>query len=198
MPRTNSGSNGRSGDVLSTKEAAGICKVALSTIVYWFDKGLIQGYRTPGGHRRIFRRDLEKFMKEHAIPLGQRLERDQLRVLLVGASASVFVPAEQALSGLNGQVEWTTAKSGFQAGRLVSTFKPDLMIVDVSADEVDTSQLCRELKGDAETQGIDVIVVGASQSPTEIAGLRDAGALEVLSGPLSSTQVQDLVAPRLI
>ncbi len=189
MPRNRSGSNGQSGDVLSTKEAANICKVALSTIVYWFDKGLIRGYRTPGGHRRIFRVDLEKFMKDHAIPLGDRLD-DQLRILVVGADPKVMDLFGETLKTMNGHVDWTSAAGTFQAGRLVSSFKPNLMLVDSDVPELDSASLCQQLKDDPDTRDIDVVLISDAATRSAARDLRDAGASEVLTKPISRDQLQ--------
>jgi len=174
VPRNRSGSNGQAGDVLSTKEAANICKVALSTIVYWFDKGLIKGYRTPGGHRRIFRMDLEKFMKDHAIPLGNRLD-DQLRVLVVGMEPSVMDVFNKTLKGMNGHVDWAAAAGTFQAGQMVATFKPNLMLVDSDVPDLDGASLCRQLKEDPNTREIDVVLLSNTAGRADARALRDAG-----------------------
>lgn len=193
MPRNRSGNNGQAGDVLSTKEAANICKVALSTIVYWFDKGLIRGYRTPGGHRRIFRVDLEKFMKDHAIPLGDRLD-DQLRVLVVGSDPKVLDLFDKTLKGMNGHVDYASAGGTFQAGRLVASFKPNLMVVDSDFPGLDGAALCRQLKDDPDTREIDVVLISDTGDQSDARALRDAGASEVLTKPITPEQLQLVVS----
>ncbi len=179
--------------MLSTKEAATICKVALSTIVYWFDKGLIRGYRTPGGHRRIFRADLEKFMKDHAIPLGDRLD-DQLRVLAVGKDPEVLELFRQTLGQMNGHVEWTTATGIFQAGRLVATFQPNLLLVDAELDGREGAALCEELRGDPDTRDIDIVLLSAQATSEEVGRLRGVGAAEVLTGAVTRQQLQVVIS----
>jgi len=193
VPRNRSRSNGQVGDVLSTKEAANICKVALSTIVYWFDKGLIRGYRTPGGHRRIFRVDLEKFMKDHAIPLGNRLD-DQLRVLLVSEDPKIMSLFDDTLETMNGHVDWASATGTFQAGQLVATFKPNLMVVDSDVFGLDGASLCHQLKDDPDTRDIDVVLVSGTAGQAAARALRDAGASEVLAKPVTPEQLQLVVS----
>jgi excisionase family DNA binding protein len=196
LPRNRAGSKGRASDVLSTKEAASICKVALSTIVYWFDKGLIRGYRTPGGHRRIFRMDLESFMRDHAIPLGDRLN-DQLRVLVVGRDPAVMGLLDETLHSMNGHVDWTSAAGAFQAGRLVATFGPNLMFVDSDVPELDGADLCRQLKDDPNTRDIDVVLISNSAGRADAKALREAreaGAAEVLTKPVTRKQLRLIVS----
>ena len=123
--------------VLSTKDAARVCKVALSTIVYWFDKGLIKGYRTPGGHRRIFLQDLETFMTNHKIPLAGRLPDEKFRVLVVDDEPQVAEFFSRTLASLDGEIEFASAVNGFQAGRLLSTFRPNLVFLDIVMPSLD-------------------------------------------------------------
>ena len=57
-------------NVLTAGDVAKICKVASRTVVSWFDKGLLKGYRIPGGKdRRIPLIELERFMRTHKIPI---------------------------------------------------------------------------------------------------------------------------------
>jgi excisionase family DNA binding protein len=46
-------------DLMTGKEVADLFLVDIKTVVRWADAGLIQSTRTPGGHRRYFRSDIE-------------------------------------------------------------------------------------------------------------------------------------------
>ncbi len=54
-------------DFLSTTEASKYCHVNRLTIINWANKGAIPTHKTAGGHRRINKNDLLKFMKDHGI-----------------------------------------------------------------------------------------------------------------------------------
>jgi len=49
----------------STADVARLCGVHISTAIRWVNKGKLRAARTPGGVRRIARRDLAAFMLEH-------------------------------------------------------------------------------------------------------------------------------------
>jgi excisionase family DNA binding protein len=55
--------------ILSTRAAARLCGVHDSTVVRWVEKGLLAAFKTPGGHRRIFRGDLADFMRRYGLPI---------------------------------------------------------------------------------------------------------------------------------
>lgn len=48
-----------------TKEVAALFSVNVSTIKRWIDKGYIVAEKTPGGHRRIVKKDLLTFIKKY-------------------------------------------------------------------------------------------------------------------------------------
>ena len=49
-------------DYLSTREAGTLLKVAVSTIQLWMNDGLLSGWTTVGGHRRIAKNSVEKML----------------------------------------------------------------------------------------------------------------------------------------
>jgi excisionase family DNA binding protein len=89
-----------SGDWLSIHEASRLLGVHIGTVREWADAGTLPSYRTPGGHRRFLRTDLQKFI-------------DQQRK----SSASESSPTEQALSRVRSELrahphgDWLQLKS---------------------------------------------------------------------------------------
>ena len=56
--------------VYTTGDVAGICKVAMRTVHGWIDSGKLKGYKLPGSTaRRVTHAQLERFMREHGLPL---------------------------------------------------------------------------------------------------------------------------------
>jgi excisionase family DNA binding protein len=58
----------------STHEAASLLQVNPSTVSKWVEKGVLVGFKTPGGHRRIRQQDLIAFIKQHGFPMPSGLE----------------------------------------------------------------------------------------------------------------------------
>jgi excisionase family DNA binding protein len=53
-----------SGDWLSIRQASRLLGVHIGTVREWADAGRIASYRTPGGHRRFSKADLERFLTQ--------------------------------------------------------------------------------------------------------------------------------------
>ncbi|RLD16155.1 MAG: hypothetical protein DRI36_06100, partial [Caldiserica bacterium] len=53
----------------TTFDIAKILDVYPSTVAKWIDKGELNAFTTPGGHRRVRKSDLVSFLKKHNIPV---------------------------------------------------------------------------------------------------------------------------------
>ena len=77
--------------VFTTFETAKLCQVSPLSIINWVNAGRLPAFRTPGGHRRIRREDLVRFMRESGIPLPEELREGtgRPRVLVVDDDQAV-------------------------------------------------------------------------------------------------------------
>ena len=62
--------NPQPGDLLTTTEAAAVLQVSANTVRDWADSGALAGVRTPGGHRRFRRSDVDALLAPSA-PTGE-------------------------------------------------------------------------------------------------------------------------------
>lgn len=60
------------GETLTTAGAAKLLEVSPESVVAWSDAGEIPCWRTPGGHRRYRRSDLERFVAERTTGRPER------------------------------------------------------------------------------------------------------------------------------
>ena len=51
--------------VLKTQEVADLFVVDTNTVNRWADQGRLPHFRTPGGHRRFYRSDVEPLLQAH-------------------------------------------------------------------------------------------------------------------------------------
>jgi excisionase family DNA binding protein len=54
-------------ELLSPAEVARIFKVDPKTVTRWAKAGKLSSFRTPGGHRRYHRSEIEAFKKENSV-----------------------------------------------------------------------------------------------------------------------------------
>jgi excisionase family DNA binding protein len=181
----------REKSVFTTFEAAKLCHVSPLSIINWVNAGRLPAFRTPGGHRRIRRDDLARFMRDNGIPLPEEL-RDgsgRPRVLVVDDEAAIRDILSESLANRPNPYEVSSAADGFEAGRLVATFRPDVVLLDLRMPGLDGFQVCRTIKADPETASIIVVAMTGYHTPETEARIVECGAVRCLAKPIEPSAV---------
>lgn len=181
--------------VFTTFEAAKICHVSPLSIINWVNAGRLPAFRTPGGHRRIRKEDLARFMRENGIPLPEDLQDGSGRpkVLVVDDEPSIRNVLEEHLGSRTPPFDVVTAADGFEAGRLVATFKPDVVVLDLRMPGLDGFQVCRTIKADPESAGTIVIALTGYYTPETEARVLECGAQRCLAKPIEPSALASVV-----
>jgi excisionase family DNA binding protein len=178
--------------VFTTFEAAKLCHVSPLSIINWVNAGRLAAFRTPGGHRRIRREDLILFMRENGLPLPDELKQGsgRRRVLVIDdEKATCDAIAEHLSKRPEEPCEVATASDGFSAGRLVATFRPDVVILDLRVPGVDGFEVCKTIKADPESAGTLVIAMTGYHTPEAEARILECGATRCFAKPIDAGAV---------
>ncbi len=181
--------------VFTTFEAAKLCHVSPLSIINWVNAGRLPAFRTPGGHRRIRREDLARFMRDNGIPLPEEL-RDgsgRQRVLVVDDEAAIRDVIADNLSHRSTPYDVVTAADGFEAGRLIATFQPDVVLLDLRMPGLDGFQVCRTIKGDSETASTVVIAMTGYHTPETEARIVECGAVRCMAKPIEPSAIAAVI-----
>ncbi|HRX84015.1 MAG TPA: response regulator [Phycisphaerae bacterium] len=184
--------NHKKKSVLTTGQVAKICNVAPRTVSKWFDSGQLRGYRIPGSKdRRIPVDQLVRFMKSHGMPT-EGVETGSIGVLIVDEDTQLADLLSEALSA-DGTCETYHAATAFEAGALVERHRPDVMIVDVSAPDVDPVRLCRALRAHESQAGIRLIAISGRMTEGQGQSLLQSGFHGFLGKPFDVRQLRELI-----
>ena len=104
------------------------------------------------------------------------------RILIVDDVPANTRLLQAKLSAEYYQVE--TAHDGYEALRLALSWQPDLILLDVMMPGMDGYQTCRQLKNEAQTMHIPVVMVTALGDPTERLRGLEVGADDFLTKPV--------------
>ncbi len=189
-----SGKNGSSDwsekQVFTTGEAAEVCKVSQQTIIRCFDSGRLQGFRVPGSRfRRIPKAELIRFMRENDIPLDA-LEGGKKRVLVVDDDPEILELFEDLL-GRDSRFEVKTANTGYEAGLLTESFKPNLIILDYMLPDINGDLVCRRVREREDLVETKIMFVSGVVRQDEVEELMRAGADEFMKKPFDVDRLLD-------
>ncbi len=186
-------------EVLTTGEVAKLCHVTIRTVIKWFEKGHLKGYKIPGSRdRRFARGDVLQFMKEHGIPLTDRdLEPDaKKRILVVDDEEAVVAVLEEYLRQI-GLFEWQTASNGYEAGLKTQSFRPHLLLTDYNLGDITGVQVAQSVRADPKLDGLRIVVVSGVLSDSQVADLAHKGVDGFLRKPFTFEQVRDTIFRQL-
>ena len=175
--------------VLTTGEAAELCRVSQQTIIRCFDSGRLTGFRVPGSRfRRIPRSELIRFMRINEIPVDL-LDDDQVRVLVVDDDPSIVRIIEEML-GREERFEVRTASTGYDAGMMTREFRPNIVLLDYMLPDVNGNVVCERIKSDSDLADTRIIIISGVVRQEEIDALLESGADAFIPKPF---QVEDLI-----
>ena len=165
-------------------------EVSPAAIKKWIQQGKLAAFRTPGGHFRILADEFERFQKIHGFGTGAR---EPMRVLVVDDQREVADTIVASLRAVHPRARLETAANGFEGLLKVGTFRPDVLLLDLSMPGMDGFEVCRQIKRDPVIRDTKVVVMTARLRDAESRAMA-AGADGFLSKPFESAAVRGILA----
>ncbi len=176
---------------LTTFEAAELLGVSPYTIRLWIIKGLLPGYSTPGGHRRIRIEELDNFLKKNRMPIPEKIFGGKWRALLSGFSAE-RAERKRLEEGLKG-FQCFQASSGAETGFLLMKLDPLLVITNVDLGNTGWRETAKIVKNNPELSHIHVLGVSSAVDIKLVSQAEKAGLYEVLTKPVDPGELRKVL-----
>lgn len=150
----------------TTREAAALLGVSLSTAQNWAEAGLLESWKTEGGHRRISRESVQKLIADpivhrmHEVS-NQGIESGQqaLRVLVVEDDPLLLKLYKARLGAWKIPTVVETASDGFEGLVKVGLQRPDLLITDLQMPHIDGFQMINSLAQIDDCSSMQIVAV---------------------------------------
>jgi excisionase family DNA binding protein len=178
----------------STSEVAKYCHVTADTIRKWAEAGRITVFKTPGGHRRIRREELVQFLRENSIPVHGDLNSAGVRILLIDPERTVAQVVKRLLERARSPFQIESAFDAFDAGRLVASFLPDVIFIDLRLVGIDPLEVLRRVKDIPELSGTRIIGVAAAEDKELASRAIEHGAAATLTKPFTPDDLRRALA----
>jgi DNA-binding response OmpR family regulator len=89
--------------------------------------------------------------------------------------------------------EVATAKDGFEAGRLVASLKPEVVLLDLRMPGMDGFQVCKTIKAAPESAGTVVIAMTGYHTPETEARILECGAVRCFAKPVDPETIASFI-----
>ncbi|MCX7156607.1 MAG: response regulator [Rhodocyclales bacterium] len=183
-------------DFISTREAARLLGVGLTTVQQWVESGALPAWKTAGGHRRIPLVAVDVIRLQQQAALGTNLRstpEPRLKVLLVEDDPMQREIYGHQFADWKLPVQLFTAEDGFQGLIMIGRHSPDLIITDLAMPGMDGFEMIRRIKSRSSVFDGSIIVVTAlgAEQIKAFGGLPEG--IQVFSKPLSFELLRQLV-----
>jgi len=174
--------------IFTSVDVARLINVHVTSVANWIRQGILQSYRTPGGHNRITRSALLKFLNEQKIPIPEALAGDRFRVLVVDDDAKVARLIADALTDESDTYEVTTVGNGIEALLAIGKELPDLIVLDLFMPELDGFEVCKRIKENPERSHLRILGISGETDSGVGERILACGADAFLQKPLDMAE----------
>ena len=177
---------------LTPNEVAQLLMVSPTTVRHWASRGKLKSSVTPGGHRRFLRSDIDSFCRENDVTLA--LPDDEvIRVLIVDDDEEITRMLGKLFEYSEPGVVTKSTSSGFEAGRLVASFAPHVVLLDLMMPGVDGFEVCRTIKEDPTSKATRVIAMTGFYVENNVERILGLGAEACLSKPFTFDTLSQII-----
>lgn len=188
----------------TTREAAELLGISLRTAQLWVESGLLEAWKTNGGHRRIDRQSVERLIAKPTEQERQSvtlqaptptprivpsLPAQPLNVLVVEDEPALRRIYELTLARWPLRPNVESAADGYEALLRIGHLKPDLLITDLRMPGMDGFRMLRTIRSMQELSAMNIVVVTGlhPEEITDLGGLPEG--IPVLPKPIPFPQL---------
>lgn len=155
-------------EVCSTIEAAKLLGVGVRTVQLWMDSGVLRGWKTAGGHRRVSIDSVQEMLQSRNSMASPPWETAGFRILVLEDSNHLQNLYRLHILNWNLPISIITADDGFDALLKIGKSKPDLFITDVEIPGIHGLDMIRHLKLHPEHANLQIVAI-SNLTPNEVA-----------------------------
>lgn len=148
-------------DYLSTREAAELLDVAVSTVQLWTNNGLLKAWTTAGGHRRIAKNSVEDMLKQQQASIEQKSSDHPFSIVVVEDNEQEIKLYQQQFTLWNLNADVRIFKDGYAGLINIGRTSPNIIISDLMMPNMDGFEMLKAIRENAELQHCKLIVVSA-------------------------------------
>jgi excisionase family DNA binding protein len=183
----------------TTREAATLLGVSVGTVQLWVENGLLQAWKTAGGHRRVMRDSINKLLDKTPQPIDAQtrisLPADPTRrfsVMVVEDDPALLLLYKTNLTRWPMQPKVTCADSAMSALMTLGRGGPDLLIADLNMPGMDGFSMLRVLSKAPEMAHTTIVVVSGLDAADIAAQGGVPDGIEILKKPVPYGRLADI------
>lgn len=190
---------------MTTREAAEALGVSLRTAQMWVERGLLKGWKTEGGHRRITAESVIR-LKERRLMEGSVLSSsaalegpappvaleltERLKVLVIEDDKTLMRLYKLVLGNFPLPIDLVTAPNAVEGLLLLGRESPDLLITDILMPGLDGYTMVKILCQSPFREGLEIIIVSGTPLGKETSLPDLPSDIRILPKPVPFPEIQ--------
>lgn len=158
----------------STRQAAEMLGVSLRTIQLWVDGGMLEAWKTVGGHRRVDVASVKRLamgMESRPSDKAQAPATAGIKIVVAEDNADLLELYRATLESWNLPMQLITANNGFEALIAIGESHPDLLVTDLDMPGMDGFRMLQVLHNSRNYEKMRIVVVtGLDKDEVEARG----------------------------
>ena len=177
-------------EVFSTHRIAELLNVDISSVSNWINSGKLEAYRTPGGHRRVLKRDFIEFIKEYNMPVSNA-DKNRLKVLIVDDEEIVRQVVQRIVKRKYPDSIIFETSDGFTAGKLLAAEEITFLVLDIKMQGMNGFDVMKQIKNDPRLGSPDILVITGYPEDGLKENVKSLGARGLLIKPFGVEEFND-------
>ena len=180
---------------LTTRQAATLLNVSVRTVQLWVESGVLQAWKTAGGHRRISVGSIQQLLDEKQdkqTPIRRPNTKGPVTVLIVDDDRDTLLLYKMLINNWFPGLQVETAEDGIDALVKIGTFKPTVLITDLQMPQLDGFAIIERLHNDSQYDYLTAIVV-TGMGEAEVTARNLPKSVPVLHKPIPVEALKELV-----
>jgi excisionase family DNA binding protein len=161
----------------STSEIAEMLEVNRYTVSLWIDHGEMKAMVTPGGHKKVSRDEVARFIRARGgeVPAGLEASNGK-KIFIIDDESDVAVFFSRCISLVYEGIKPETFNNPVHGLIEIGKAVPDMVILDIFMPDMDGINVCRMIRENKETENIKIIAASGKQDRNLINRVMEAGA----------------------
>ena len=181
---------------LNSNEVTNLLMNSPLTVCEWMQNGMLHAEVSGVVKRPFTMGDVAQFARESGKQFS-RPDSGKLRVLIVNSDVQSASRLIEILDTLSEATEAVAVHSTFDAGRKITDFRPDVVLIESQILRQESLEICRLIKSDHATRHVRVVAVLDPGDHNHKQRLLMAGADSCVDAPISNKAMLGVMGLRL-